>query len=162
MRKSTRENRKKFLEELKVNPNVSRTCKKTGIARATYYRWLENKDFASAVSVASPRGQDNMNDFVEDRLTQLIQNGSLGAIKFYLSHNHPKYRSYNVRDIEDMKWRLNEYRQIVEYAIKDLGVEKVLSVLGVTSIEEVEENATNKAMSKREDRIHGGKLKNKL
>ena len=60
---------------------VSTACKKVGIGRATFYRWLkEDKDFSKEVQAI----QDVALDFAESKLFEQIQDGSTAATIFYL------------------------------------------------------------------------------
>ena len=60
---------------------VSTACKKVGIGRATFYRWLkEDKDFSEEVQAI----QDVALDFAESKLFEQIQDGSTAATIFYL------------------------------------------------------------------------------
>ena len=61
--------------------NISATCKKIGIGRRTYYKWLEtNAEFKDAVSDE----QESLTDLAETKLHQKIMEGSEQAIFFYL------------------------------------------------------------------------------
>lgn len=97
MTKFSRAYRNKILGLLRENPNLQRACKKAGIARSTLYRWMEeNVDFRDDVRDAQEIGQDTMNDYVEAKLMENIQNNIQRSIEFYLRHNSPKYASTRV------------------------------------------------------------------
>lgn len=97
MTKFSRAYRNKILSLLRENPNLQRACKKAGIARSTLYRWMEeNVDFRDDVRDAQEIGQDTMNDYVEAKLMENIQNNTQRSIEFYLRHNSPKYASTRV------------------------------------------------------------------
>ena len=82
----------KFLEILTENPWISYACKKTGISRATIYRWKkENPDFKRAIDDAIKSGFLKIGEIAEMGLIKNINDGNLNAIKYYLSHNNPKY-----------------------------------------------------------------------
>ena len=75
MTKFSRANRNKILGLLRENPNLQRACKKAGIARSTLYRWMEeDTNFRNDVRDAQEIGQDTMNDYVEAKLMENIQN----------------------------------------------------------------------------------------
>ncbi|MCX6726732.1 MAG: hypothetical protein NTY75_02835 [Candidatus Shapirobacteria bacterium] len=73
-------------------PTISFACKKNGVARATFYRWVarspKNKNLADD---AIRQGIYYMNDFAESQTFALINDKNLNAIIFWLKHNHPKY-----------------------------------------------------------------------
>ncbi|KKW04892.1 MAG: hypothetical protein UY35_C0003G0069 [Candidatus Saccharibacteria bacterium GW2011_GWC2_48_9] len=97
MTKFSRANRNKVLGLLRENPNLQRACKKAGIARSTLYRWMEDDtSFRDDVRDAQEIGQDTMNDYVEAKLMENIQNNMQKSIEFYLRHNNPKYASTRV------------------------------------------------------------------
>ena len=61
--------------------NISATCKKIGIGRRTYYKWLEtNPDFKAKVSDE----QESLLDLAETKLQQKIMEGSEQSIFFFL------------------------------------------------------------------------------
>ena len=89
----TREDRSNFLRILAEKPFIYYACKKAGISRATIYRWMkDNPSFAKEVHKVSSEGLANQNDAVEMTLVKKALEGNLPAIKFYLPHNHKKYR----------------------------------------------------------------------
>ena len=97
MTKFSRANRNKILGLLRENPNLQRACKKAGIARSTLYRWMEDDtSFRDDVRDAQEIGQDTMNDYVEAKLMENIQNNMQKSIEFYLRHNSQKYASTRV------------------------------------------------------------------
>lgn len=97
MTKFSRANRNKILGLLRENPNLQRACKKAGIARSTLYRWMEDDtSFRDDVRNAQEIGQDTMNDYVEAKLMENIQNNIQRSIEFYLRHNSQKYASTRV------------------------------------------------------------------
>lgn len=60
---------------------VTTACQKTGVSRATFYRWLkEDAEFATNVQAI----QDVALDFAESKLFEQIQDGSTAATIFYL------------------------------------------------------------------------------
>jgi len=87
------EEKLKILELLKTTPVISVACAKAGLARATIYRWLNDDiDFKKQVQQALRSGAKNINDLAYAKLIQKINESSLGAITFYLSHRHPLFK----------------------------------------------------------------------
>jgi predicted Fe-S protein YdhL (DUF1289 family) len=82
----------KFLELLGENPWVSFASKKSGISRATIYRWMKDSpDFRHAVDEAIKAGNSQLGEMAEMSLVKNIRDGNLNAVKYYLDHNNPKY-----------------------------------------------------------------------
>ncbi len=83
-----------MLEQLKKNPIVQVACEKTQVPRATHYRWCkEDKEYAQRVELAVIEGIALCNDYTESTLLSAIQSGDIGAAKFWLRSNHPRYRN---------------------------------------------------------------------
>lgn len=87
-----------ILETLKNEYTVASACKKLGISRQTYYRWVkefenyQNRDFAKEAKQALLEGVQNVNDYCENELVKKIYKGDIQAIKFWLKHNHDNYK----------------------------------------------------------------------
>ena len=82
----------KFIEYLRETPLVSFACKKTGIARATYYRWhKDNKYFRDQVELVLHQGRKNINDLAEATLIKMIKGENFNATRFWLQHNSKRY-----------------------------------------------------------------------
>jgi len=86
--------KRKLLKELERTGNISRSCAKLGIGTTTFYRWKsESKRFASQASTAIRFGRKNLCELVEYSLAQkAIKDADLGAMKYYLTHNDPRYK----------------------------------------------------------------------
>ena len=82
----------KFIETLRENPWISFAARKSGISRATIYRWMkENPDFRREVNKALRSGDTQHLEAAQMALFKKIKDGSFPAIKYYLDHNDPKY-----------------------------------------------------------------------
>lgn len=85
--------RTEILEILHDTPIVHFACKKVGIARSTFYRWIhDDKAFESLVIAAMDEGIQRINDMGEAKLIALISEGKMPAIALWLKHNHPRYK----------------------------------------------------------------------
>lgn len=85
-------NKDKLLEQLAKTPIVQIACEKTGVSRATYYRWRqEDEEFAKSADKAISYGNALMNDMAESQLLSLIKDKHPTAIIFWLKHHHPAY-----------------------------------------------------------------------
>lgn len=80
------------LEQLRKTPVVQFACEKTGVSRATYYRWIKtNKRFAQQAEEALLEGRLFICDIAESQIFSLIRDKKIEAIKFWLAHNNPRY-----------------------------------------------------------------------
>ena len=85
--------RTKVIEVLSETPLVFYACKKVGISRATFYRWRkDNLEFRKDVDEVLKNGRAYVSELCEASMIKEIKNGNLGAIKFWLQHNEPRYR----------------------------------------------------------------------
>ena len=85
--------KKIFLENLKKIPIVHASCERSGISRASVYRWKkEDEKFAKAMSEAMDEGEALINDLSEGQLITLIKDKNFSAIRFWLNHRHVKFR----------------------------------------------------------------------
>lgn len=85
------QNKELLLEQLKRVPIIQLACEKLGIGRATYYRFLEDPEFAKKAEEAIREGSYLMNDVAEAGLLSAIKNQNLSAIVFWLKYHHPAY-----------------------------------------------------------------------
>jgi len=86
------QNKDKLLEQLAKTPIVQIACEKTGVSRATYYRWRQEDDeFAKSADKAISYGNSLMNDMAESQLLSLIKDKHPTAIIFWLKHHHSAY-----------------------------------------------------------------------
>jgi len=84
--------RKVLLEHLRKTPIVQLACEKSGIGRATYYRWRkEDNEFAIDADKALQEGVSLMNDFAESQLISSIRDKNMTAIIYWLKHRHKAY-----------------------------------------------------------------------
>lgn len=90
----TDKERKIILDQLRKTPIVQIACEKTGIARATYYRWRkQSKKFKKESDKAIIDGRFMVNDLAESQLINAIKDKNFGAIKFWLNSHHIDYKS---------------------------------------------------------------------
>ena len=79
--KSKRTRQKSWLEAFKAKSfNVSKACLAIGIDRSTYYRWMDDPDFAQSVKDA----REEKIDFIESQLFRKIADGDTTSIIFAL------------------------------------------------------------------------------
>ncbi|KKW30102.1 MAG: hypothetical protein UY72_C0022G0001 [Candidatus Uhrbacteria bacterium GW2011_GWD2_52_7] len=81
-----------LIEQLRRTPIVQVACEKTGIGRASYYRWRkDDEEFAKACDEAMQEGVELVSDLAESKLINSIKEQNHGAISFWLRHRHPAY-----------------------------------------------------------------------
>lgn len=81
-----------LIEHLRKLPIVQVACERTGIARATYYRWLAGDPvFAKEAETAISEGTLLVNDLAETQLISAIKDKNFAAISFWLRNRHKAY-----------------------------------------------------------------------
>lgn len=85
--------KRRVIKELLLVPIVQLACKRAGVSRATYYRWLkEDSKFALEYDEALVKGIQSINDLAESKLIHRVNEGDMRAISFWLSNNKENYR----------------------------------------------------------------------
>lgn len=88
------EQKKLLLEHLTKTPIVQIACEKSGVSRATYYRWRkEDSTFTSQADEALRDGRSLVNDMAESQLLSAIRDKNMTAIIYWLKHHHASYRT---------------------------------------------------------------------
>lgn len=86
---TTKEQKQKLLECLANMPTAQSACRKADVGRATYYDWIkEDSRFASAAAKAKKKGRELLSDVAISKLMQLVAEGNITAIIFWLKHNN--------------------------------------------------------------------------
>ncbi len=92
MARSKKANKARVINALSEMPIVEAACKKAGVSRATYYRWLkEDKEFEQEVEKAVQQGDDRISGLAESKLVNLIQESHLPAIRFWLNNRSNRF-----------------------------------------------------------------------
>ncbi|MEI7890547.1 MAG: phBC6A51 family helix-turn-helix protein [bacterium] len=122
--------KKLFIENLKKVPIVQVACEKSGVSRATVYRWRDkDKKFRKTLNQALSEGEALVNDMSESQLISLIKEKNFSAIRFWLNHRHEKFkeRVEITTKAEDQEKLSPEQQKIVREALKlaSLGKKKV-------------------------------------
>lgn len=80
------------LEMLETVPVVQIACKKSGISKATYYRWYrDDAEFAEVADAAKAEGTRTINELAQSKLIELISQGNLSASIFWLKCRNPEF-----------------------------------------------------------------------
>jgi predicted DNA-binding transcriptional regulator AlpA len=86
--------KKVLLEQLRQMPIIEIACKKSGVSRATFYRWKkEDSEFEKLAEVAITEGEGFITDLSESQLISLIKDRSFPAIQLWLKHHNNKYKT---------------------------------------------------------------------
>jgi len=118
----TDKDKKMLIEQLKKTPIVQIACEKTGISRATYYRWRKKSGkFREEADKALLDGTKIVNDMAESQLISAIRNQNMTAIIFWLKHHHRDYKtrvevSGQIKTVDEVL--TTEQKKIIEKAIK--------------------------------------------
>lgn len=92
--------KEKLLNELEKNGNIFLSCLKTNIGRSTFHRWKnEDKEFSKKADRAEQQGRLNNCDIGEHTLMLKVKEKDLGAIKYLLGHNSPRYRAKKISNV---------------------------------------------------------------
>jgi hypothetical protein len=84
--------KQELLEQLEKAPIIQIACERTGVGRATFYRWRkEDAEFAGKVEEALEKGSNLINDLAESRLVSAIKDGNFPAVAFWLRSHHRNY-----------------------------------------------------------------------
>ncbi|MCP6718753.1 MAG: phBC6A51 family helix-turn-helix protein [Patescibacteria group bacterium] len=87
--------KKLIIDRLSQTPIVQIICEKTGVGRATYYRWRkEDPEFKKETDKAIQQGLLLVNDLAESQLISAIKDQNLSAITFWLRHHHGTYGNH--------------------------------------------------------------------
>lgn len=113
------ETKEKLLKEIEKNGNVSLSCAKVGVDKATFYRWYKDKKFKKKAEGSIKRGRATNCDFAESSLMILVKQQKLEAIKYLLGHNSPIYK----RNTTDYKF---SYEKILPPGPKPKTLEDLL------------------------------------
>ncbi len=87
-----KKSKKLILEHLRKMPLIQVACEKSGVARASFYRWKQkDKEFAKEVDTAIAEGEAMITDMSEAQLITLIRDKNFQAVQLWLKSHHPKY-----------------------------------------------------------------------
>lgn len=120
-----------LIENLKQVPIVQVAANKSGIGRATYYRWRQqDKEFAILADAALADGYSLINDMSESQIISAIKDGNLTAVMYWLNHRHNAYRNKVelTTELKDEPESLTTEQQAI--------VKKVLALTGIAKEEE--------------------------
>lgn len=86
--------KEKVLEVLRETPIVHIASKRSGVSKATYYRWrVDDPVFQKESDEAIKTGKALINDMAFSQLIALIKEKNVGAIKFWLTNQHSDFKA---------------------------------------------------------------------
>jgi len=90
----TKEQKQKLLDQIRKTPIIQIASEKTGISRATYYRWLKlDEKFKESAEQALSEGIELINEMAESQLISAIRNQNITSIIFWLKNRHKAYKT---------------------------------------------------------------------
>jgi hypothetical protein len=131
-----------LIEQLAKTPIVTLACEKTGISRATFYRWKkDDSKFSNASNSAIAQGNLLINDIAESQLLSSIRDGNLTGIIFWLKNHHPSYETrIELRQAYDRNdEKLSKHQEkVLKRALKLTSIDNIPKLVGDTDGEEKE------------------------
>lgn len=86
--------KEKFIEIFKKNPVIQVVCERSGVSKATFYRWKsEDKEFSNKADEALSEGKELVSDIAISQLISAIKDKNMHAIRYWLSNHHPDYKT---------------------------------------------------------------------
>ena len=156
----------RFLEELEKNPIIQIACKKTGIAKATFYRWIKtDKKFKKDSEESLNQGRLLINDLAESKLISSISNGNLTAIIYWLKNNNPRYSEKidNMPEKEKRKFvkkfLLSDQKSVCKI-LSEMAVNKQLSKQTLNHLKSINSQRPRENSKKTSSEEKANKLKN--
>lgn len=135
-----KEQKNLILEGLRKQPIIQLVCERSGISRATFYRWQkEDAEFAKQVEESLKEGTALINEIAESQLLSAIKDRNMTAIIFWLKNRHAAYmtRVEVNASIKQITEKLTpEQESIVREALR-------LAALSDSSISDQQNNGTD-------------------
>lgn len=90
--KRQQQDKEAVIENLKRMPIIEIACNKSGVSRATYYRWKEQDlVFSQAVDKAQEEGEALIRDVAVSKIIKGINDDNLTAAMYWLNHRDPRF-----------------------------------------------------------------------
>ncbi len=92
--------KKKLIVELEKTGNIFVACARVGISRSTYYEWTrEHGEFKVKAEEALNAGRESNCDVAEHCLMVKVKQKDVGAIKYLLSHDSPRFKGKETSNV---------------------------------------------------------------
>ena len=119
----------KLLEHLAKYPIIQIACERTGIGRATFYRWCkEDINFSELATKALNEGKTFISDLAESKLVRNIQDGNNTSIIFWLKNHKNEYSdkiTHRYESLEPPEISKKD-RERIRFALKNIGLASIL------------------------------------
>lgn len=90
--KRQQKDKEAVIENLKRMPIIEIACNKSGVSRATFYRWKEQDSaFSQAVDKAQVEGEALIRDVAVSKIIKGINDDNLTAAMYWLNHRDPRF-----------------------------------------------------------------------
>ncbi len=90
--KRQQKDKEAVIENLKRMPIIEIACNKSGVSRATFYRWKEQDSvFSQAVDKAQEEGEALIRDVAVSKIIKGINEDNLTAAMYWLNHRDPRF-----------------------------------------------------------------------
>lgn len=128
----TKTEKQRLLRELKDSGIVEKACRKTGIPRSDFYRWYKSDSaFRTDAIAAQEIGRSKMNDYVESKLLESINNGSVQGMRFWLIHNSKIYNTVSAEEVKRLRYYEGLVFELLDVAVRedDMAVLRIIRAL---------------------------------
>jgi hypothetical protein len=116
--KTRKEIKDKILEILNDNPVISIICKKAGISRATFYRWInDDYDFKKKCANTKMIGIKGINDLCESVIINKIREGNFQVAKFWLEVHSEAY-AFARKSEKSHTWHRNKIKNNLDVSFE--------------------------------------------
>lgn len=86
-----------LIEEIEKMSNVSVACQKVGIARKTFYEWMNQDPYLKErVTEAKRVGRESICDVAQNSILKLAQSGDFRASKYILDKYSKRFIDYDI------------------------------------------------------------------
>jgi predicted DNA binding protein len=119
--------KEKLLEALRKTPVVQVACERSGVSKATFYRWRsEDANFLNESERALAEGKELVGDMAVSQLISLVRDKDFRAIKFWLeNHNSDYKKKVEVQGAIKVDQELTpEQKELIEKALALAGLHK--------------------------------------
>lgn len=151
--------KQQFLDHLRKVPIIQVACEKSGISRASIYRWRGDPHFAKEMDEAIAEGEEYVSDLSESQLMSLIKDKSYSAISFWLRHRSPKYRekievTANIKSQDELT---PEQEEVVRRALQLATLVPSEEIININNeYEQSNQNSAGKSDQQDNTSRHGG------
>ena len=90
--KRQQKDKQAIIDNLKRMPIIEVACTKSGVSRASFYRWkIQDPEFAKAVEEAQADGDALIGEVAVSKIIKGINDDNLTAAMYWLNHRDPRF-----------------------------------------------------------------------